>query len=174
MVHGLVTKRHDRAVHEVAKAVERGKKGGEYMLVNAKRGERGKGAERTVPDWMLYDDRRRAHVEVEPSEDGVVHNKPDIVLVEGMDYDQEASGSLKRYCTIHIVEVGYCWDYAWRDKQEAKVKAYQKLKEAMLDAGWSGVKVHAVPVGVTGLMGEEIREVWDKLGLDREGTKKVV
>ena len=173
VVHGLVTKRHDRAVHEVAKAVERGKKGGECMLVNAKRGERGKGAEETVPGWMLYDDHSETHVAVEPSEDGVVHNKPDMVLVEGLDYNEEVDRFSRRFCTVHIVEVGYCWDYAWRDKQEAKVRAYQKLREAMLDAGWSDVKIHAVPVGATGLMGEEVRKVWDELGLDKAGADRL-
>ena len=172
-IHGLVTKRHDKAVHEVAKAIERGKKGGEVLLVNAKRGEGGKSAQRTVPDWMLSRGARGGYVSVEESEDGVVHNKPDIVLVEGLDENEEAGVREKKRCTVHVVEVGYCWDHEWRSKKQAKERTYEKLAEALLGAGWRDVRVHAVPIGATGLMGEEVREVWKELGVEGTGVDKL-
>ena len=30
-----------------------------------------------------------------------------------------------------------------------------------------------MPVGVTGLMGEEVRKVWDELGLDKAGADRL-
>ena len=44
--------------------------------MNAGTGKGGRAPERTVPRWML-----KHGIEVEESDDGVVHDKPDIVLI---------------------------------------------------------------------------------------------
>ena len=167
-VHGLVTKRHDKAVWEVAKAIARGRKGGDHTLVNAGTGEGGRAPERTVPRWML-----KHGIEVEESDDGVVHDKPDIVLIEGKKAGERVRNEVRKRSVVHIIEVGYCWDYLWGRKREEKLKAYAKLCEALGDSGWKEVVMHVVPLGATGVFEEGLSETWEQLGLDRKACVRL-
>ena len=88
----------------------------------------------------------------------VGRRNPDIVMIE-TDRATGAKG------TIHIVEVGYCWDPNWVTKQEEKEETYRELVEALLASGWK-VEFTVLPVGAMGtsvdFLGKEARR---KLGI---------
>ena len=140
--------------------------------MNAGKKPDGTGPENTVPNWMLERRGVGRTIEIEPDGEGVVHNKPDMVLIEGKDVEEEVRCTVKGRCTVHIVEVGYCWDYKWKEKHDEKQGVYQNLKTALEAAGWSKVVLHSVPLGATGLTGD-MQDTWKALGLDRDGADRL-
>ena len=55
---------------------------------------------------------------------------PDIVMVKNA-VTKDSRG------TIHIIEVGYCWDPNWvGNKMEEKEQAYAEVVAALLDSGY--------------------------------------
>ena len=70
---------------------------------------------------------------------------PDIVMIEN-NIDNKA----RTRGTIHIVEVGYCWDPNWTAKQKEKEEAYEEVVENLKASGWI-VEFTVLPVGAMGM-----------------------
>ena len=84
---------------------------------------------------------------------------PDIVMVEDA-VTKDSRG------TIHIIEVGHCWDpNKVVGKTEEKEQAYAEVVAALEDSGWK-LDSTVLPIGATGVSVDFLnKEARDKLGL---------
>ena len=74
---------------------------------------------------------------------------------------EPTSGVAGKRGTIHIIEVGYCWDPNWAAKQREKEKAYTEVIAALAASEWK-VEFTVLPVGAMGtsvdFLGKKDRE----------------
>ena len=96
-----------------------------------------------------------------PAEDNEAGRmNPDIVMIE-----HNTSRKTPTRGTIHIIEVGYCWDPNWIAKQQEKEEAYAEVIDNLKESGWS-VELTVLPVGAMGMSVDFLnKEARHKLGI---------
>ena len=144
-------KRHDSTVRKILRALQRRTYGGGsyYTILDAcKAAELGAlgAAAKRLPRWLLpaLNDDERAVL------------RPDILRIIGLPAaptEAELARALtsKDQYTVQVVEVGYCSDYSWRDKVQAKLEQHAALVGKLREEGWKVDEApHVIVVGAKG------------------------
>jgi hypothetical protein len=169
---GHIMNRHDRAVAIIAKAIRKGKKGNNLLIADLG----GKvsaslpfAACRRMPAWLLRDHPAR----------------PDLLLVDGIDHNHDKLRldcrglPESRISAIHVIEVGWCVDTQWQRKWEEKLRQHESNRLAPdlvrrlrdrygPEQARAMVRVHPIPLGVTGLALTRNLETLRSLGLEHD------
>ena len=70
--------------------------------------------------------------------------------------------------TVQVVEVGYCSDYSWRDKVQAKLEQHAALVGKLREEGWKvDEALHVIVVGAKGAVFLSAQQALQRLGLDK-------
>ena len=70
--------------------------------------------------------------------------------------------------TVQVVEVGYCSDYSWRDKVQAKLEQHAALVGKLREEGWKVDEApHVIVVGAKGAVFLRAQQALQRLGLDK-------
>jgi ribonuclease HI len=169
-------KRHNDAVRAIATQILKGKKGNNWMLVDAGPSDehpRLRGLPHRVPRWLLPDCGAR----------------PDILLVEGVPPTGPPNrgglrDALQTLRAIHVIEVGYCMDTRWEEKLAEKNRQHDQvnglipaLTEALAthlgeDEARRRVVMHSIPLGASGYALRRNRDVLEGLGLEKDAATK--
>ena len=118
----MITKRHDKVTHAVAKAVRAGTLGGCRLLVHAGRtGDTEEDApQATIPDYIL------------PSET----LRPDMLLICGWDPSEGTNPTPGPGVTLVLADVAVCCDASVRKVIENKRAHYRALIHRLRATGW--------------------------------------
>jgi len=165
--------RHNEAVAMIAWAVANGSKGRWLQVVDLRKEALGKlsAAQRKeaasrVPAYMLPDVPEETRKKM----------RPDIMFVEGLDEGwQEADVTpdrlkkMQKTCKVFLLEIGYCRDNKAVQKRAEKKRQHVRLKQALVEAGWT---VDDVPLvfGHCGSVYEHEREALQALGVTKNDT----
>ena len=186
VMKGKSIARHDKVVAMFAKMLKRGKKGGLHITYDAgrkAREEQGRPTGSYTLDASLLDidaafaeDAAGLYHFVPKRKPGTMDDEllsmlagdnlvgrmnPDIVMIE-----RNTSGKkIRTKGTIHIIEVGYCWDPSWIAKQQEKEEAYAEVIDNLRESGWT-VEFTVLPVGAMGMSVDFLnKEARHKLGI---------
>jgi hypothetical protein len=169
-------KRHNDAVRTIATQILKGKKGNNWLLVDAGPSDshpRLRGLPHRVPSWLLPDCGAR----------------PDILLLDGVPptgppTHGDRRALLQGLRAIHVVEVGYCIDTRWKAKLAEKdeqhvrgnglVPALTSILAAYLgeEEARRRIVVHSVPLGASGFALRKNKDTLEQLGIDGETAIK--
>lgn len=125
ILHGMITKRHDKVTHLIAKAVRSGLLGGCRLLVHAGRtGDAEDDAPQvTIPDYILRGETLR----------------PDMLLISGWEPSSHDPGALPRPgpgVTLVVADVAVCCDPSVKAVIAEKRARYRSLIQRLRAAGW--------------------------------------
>ena len=159
----LYISRHDQAVIQLYRALQKGTDGGSFTIIDAGKmhdvinilaadGKR-------LPTWLLPG--------VDP--DTLRKMRPDILRIPGLP--AHATPGEIRNATLHkgrhkiqIIEVGYCSDFRWKEKLAEKQEQHRGLVQALQAEGWD-VEEHHIILGSKGTVYKDTLNTLQKLGL---------
>ena len=116
--------------------------------------------------------RREAAEDTPATEPRARESRPDIVLVEMKPGRSMADAALNAVAAVHIVELKYCSDTRWQDRQKDAEEQHRELVQALKNRGLE-VHLHTIVLGTAGSIYNQMQEQMKKLGLSRDQTLKL-
>ena len=151
-------KRHNDAVRMTVRALQRGRHGGAFTIMDAAARDLDTDGNR-FPQFLLpvLEETKRRKM------------RPDILRILGLPAhptpsDIARATSHQSTCTIQLVEVGYCSDFSWKRKLEEKQAQHVALAQALTEAGWK-VETHYIILGNCGTIYKPTLATLQDLGL---------
>jgi ribonuclease HI len=171
-------KRHNEAVAAIARAVANGSRGRWLQVADLRKECLG---EMSEEQQQLVASRIPAYMLPKVPDNERLKMRPDIMFVDGMEEGWKAEEvtttrlrSMKRRCTVYILEVGYCRDNAALRKRAEKKRQHALLREALRKEGW---QVEDVPIALGhcgSVYGHELDVLHKKLGVAKQDVLKLM
>ena len=159
----LYISRHDDAVTQLYRALQKGNEGGIFTIIDA-------GKMRDVMHTLAADGKRVPHwLLPDVEEDTLRRMRPDILRIKNLPAHATAAEIQqahlnKAHHKIQIIEVGYTSDFRWKEKLEEKKAQHQTLIQALRDNQWE-VEEHYIVLGSKGAIYNDTLTTLQTLGL---------
>ena len=116
---------------------------------------------------------KRRRAEDQAAEPRLRESRPDAVLVEMRPGRSMAADTAQQAAAaVHIVELKYCSDTRWQDRQAEAQEQHRELVQALRNRGLQ-VHLHTILLGTAGSIYNQMQEQMKQLGLCRDQTMQL-